>query len=190
MPATTTQVPSRTSRWPFRPCPAGRRSPLHPGDRAAAVSTPWTQLLELRQGSDRRRPDRQHREGVRGGLRLRAGGQARDRHPDLHPGDGRTGPVGQLSADGQAVAPVSWSLGGADADGQPPADAALPVSVRVTNEDDPGEVTLISSPPRVGTPLTAVLTDPDGAHPGGRVALAAPGPGYGRPPCPRGAIRG
>ncbi len=116
-------------------------------------------------------------------------------------GTGIVAPYRALSADGQAVAPVSWSLGGADADtltidaagrlrfeeppdyenpadanrdtvyevtveadadGQPPADAALPVSVRVTDVDDPGEVTLISSSPRVGTPLTAVLTDQDG----------------------------
>ena len=114
--------------------------------------------------------------------------------------EGVVAPYRALSADGQAVASVSWSLGGADADtltidaagrlrfeeppdyenpadanrdtvyevtveadadGQPPASAALPVSVRVTDEDDPGEVTLISSPPRVGTPLTAVLTDQD-----------------------------
>ncbi len=114
--------------------------------------------------------------------------------------EGVVAPYRALSADGQAVAPVSWSLGGADADtltiddagrlrfeeppdyenpadanrdtvyevtveanadGQPAADAALPVSVRVTNVDDPGEVTLISSSPRVGTPLTAVLTDQD-----------------------------
>ncbi len=39
----------------------------------------------------------------------------------------------------------------------------LDVTVTVTNEEEPGAVTLSPSPPRVGTPLTATLTDPDGS---------------------------
>ena len=114
--------------------------------------------------------------------------------------EGVVAPYRALSADGQAVAPVSWSLGGADADtltiddagrlrfeeppdyenpadanrdtvyevtveadadGQPPADAALPVSVRVTNEDEPGTVSLSPSRPEVGAWVTATLREPD-----------------------------
>ena len=36
------------------------------------------------------------------------------------------------------------------------------VMVMVTNEDDPGSVSLDSTAPRVGTPITARVTDPDG----------------------------
>ena len=36
------------------------------------------------------------------------------------------------------------------------------VEVRVTNVDEDGEVTLSAVQPRVGVPLTASLTDPDG----------------------------
>ena len=114
--------------------------------------------------------------------------------------EGVVAPYRALSADGQAVASVSWSLGGADADtltidaagrlrfeeppdyenpadanrdtvyevtveadadGQPPASAALPVSVRVTNVDEPGTVSLSPSRPEVGAWVTATLREPD-----------------------------
>ena len=45
--------------------------------------------------------------------------------------------------------------------GPPAMDTTLAVSVRVTNEDDPGVVVLTTTEPRVGNPLTAVLTDQD-----------------------------
>ena len=40
--------------------------------------------------------------------------------------------------------------------------AALDVTVTVTNANDPGVLSLGTSPPQVGVPLTAKLTDPDG----------------------------
>ncbi len=40
--------------------------------------------------------------------------------------------------------------------------AALDVTVTVTNANDPGVLSLGTSPPQVGVPLTAELTDPDG----------------------------
>ena len=46
--------------------------------------------------------------------------------------------------------------------------ASLAVSVRVTNVEEPGTVTLSSTQPRVGTELTAELHDPDGIEPGAR----------------------
>ena len=42
------------------------------------------------------------------------------------------------------------------------ASDTITVTITVTNEDDEGKVTLSSTQPQVGTPLTATLTDPDG----------------------------
>ena len=42
------------------------------------------------------------------------------------------------------------------------ASDTITVTIEVTNADDLGEVTLSSTQPQVGTPLTATLTDPDG----------------------------
>ena len=42
------------------------------------------------------------------------------------------------------------------------ASDTITVTITVTNADDPGKVTLSSTQPQVGTPLTATLTDPDG----------------------------
>ena len=42
------------------------------------------------------------------------------------------------------------------------ASATITVTITVTNADDEGTVTLSSSQPQEGTPLTATLTDPDG----------------------------
>ena len=46
-----------------------------------------------------------------------------------------------------------------DVDG---ASDTIAVTINVTNADDPGTVTLSPAQPRVGTPLTATLSDPDG----------------------------
>ena len=42
------------------------------------------------------------------------------------------------------------------------ASDTITVTITVTNADDEGKVTLSSTQPQVGTPLTATLTDPDG----------------------------
>ena len=47
-------------------------------------------------------------------------------------------------------------------DGSPAADSSQPVTVTVTNADDPGVVTLDAGRPKVGEHVTATLTDEDG----------------------------
>ena len=51
-----------------------------------------------------------------------------------------------------------------DADGNPDSatDDTIDVTITVTNVDEDGTVTLVLPPPRVGTELTATLSDPDG----------------------------
>ena len=41
-------------------------------------------------------------------------------------------------------------------------DDAIAVSIAVVNVDEPGRISFNSATPQVGTPLTAILTDPDG----------------------------
>ena len=55
-------------------------------------------------------------------------------------------------------------LDGKDADGNPDTaiDDSTAVSVTIINEGEPGGLTLSAAQPRVGSPLVAVLTDPDG----------------------------
>ena len=50
------------------------------------------------------------------------------------------------------------------------------VEVRVTNVDEPGTVTLSALQARVGVPLTAKLTDPDGGVHNVDVAVVQMGP--------------
>ena len=47
-----------------------------------------------------------------------------------------------------------------------------PVTVEVTNVDEPGVVTLSARQPMAGVLLTATLTDPDGATTNHRMAVA------------------
>ena len=55
-------------------------------------------------------------------------------------------------------------LDGKDADGNPDTaiDDSTAVTVTIINEGEPGGLTLSAAQPRVGSPLVAVLTDPDG----------------------------
>ena len=78
---------------------------------------------------------------------------------------------GQLSArsafDYEAKAAYSLvvsALDGKDADGNPDSaiDDSASVTVTITNEGEPGSLTLSTAQPRVGSSLAAVLTDPDG----------------------------
>ena len=56
-----------------------------------------------------------------------------------------------------------WSVTvGARTSGPPADQASKDVSVRVTNEDDPGKVELSTRQPQIGDSMTAVLTDEDG----------------------------
>ena len=50
-----------------------------------------------------------------------------------------------------------------DGDADTAVDATIAITISVVNVDEPGTVTLSPNPPRVGIPVTATLTDPDGA---------------------------
>ncbi len=50
-----------------------------------------------------------------------------------------------------------------DGDADTAVDATIAITIRVANVDEPGTVTLSPNPPRVGIPVTATLTDPDGS---------------------------
>ena len=82
--------------------------------------------------------------------------------------DGTTGQLSSRSVfdyESKATYSVTVSvLDGKDTDGNPDTaiDDSTAVSVTIINEGEPGGLTLSAAQPRVGSPLVAVLTDPDG----------------------------
>ena len=82
--------------------------------------------------------------------------------------DGMTGQlstVAVLDYEAKAIYSLTVSvMDGKDVDGNDDAvvDDSIAVSVMVINEGEPGNLTLSSAQPRVGSSLVAVLTDPDG----------------------------
>ena len=87
------------------------------------------------------------------------------RHFDIDETTGQLSSLSVFDYEAKATYSVIVSvLDGKDTDGNPDAaiDDSTAVSVTIINEGEPGGLILSAAQPRVGSPLVAVLTDPDG----------------------------
>ncbi len=84
---------------------------------------------------------------------------------DLDPDTGQLSVKNALDYESKSSYSVAVTVSdGKNADGEADAslDDAIAVSIAVVNMDEPGRISFNSATPQVGTPLTAILTDPDG----------------------------
>ena len=84
---------------------------------------------------------------------------------DLDPDTGQLSVKNALDYESKSSYSVAVTVSdGKNADGEADSslDDAIAVSIAVVNVDEPGRISFNSATPQVGTPLTAILTDPDG----------------------------